>query len=628
MLAIVALAPLAVPTAYLSPKGDDRNPCSSLKPCVSLERGIATGAKTVILHAGRYPRKKALRLSEPNGGLTIRGEGNAVLEGGITLDHPRPIGGSDSPRIPLSSRSHVRVYSLPEGDYGRLEVRGFGGVGGAIAHSELFRDGHRLPLAGWPNDGWARTGEVEGKDTFSVGDRAKSWGPGGWVHGYWMFDWADLYRPIHQIVDGKIVMGGNAGEYGLAKGRRFRALNLPEELDSPGEWWVDFETNRLYVWGDGSPISLSVLEEPFVIANGVKGLKIENLAFRYGRSRALDISGSSAVVIANCLVQGMGTDGIRLSGAQRSRVEGCDLTDIGETGIDVSGGDRATLKPANNLVRDCHVWNYSQWARTYRPAVAINGVGNRIERCWIHDAPHNGILLGGNDHVIEGCRFERVCRETGDAGAVYMGRDTTMRGVRVEGNYFHDIGPSVTTEGNYTNVIGIYIDDCWAGTTIRRNILDIRGQGVMVGGGRDNVVMSNAFLNNHPAVSVDQRGIGWAKDFFKDGGSWGFFDRVRAVKADQPPYSVKYPPLADIFKVNAARAEGNRVENNVCLGGKWLELLDGLTEDDVSAIGNFIRPKGTLEEARKDLPVLPKESEYGLVARKRRPYDRFAKRTP
>lgn len=606
MLVAVALAPASIASiAYLSPHGSDLAPCSATKPCATVERALETGAKTVIFRSGRYFIRQGVPLGQESTGTTFRGEGSVILDGGIPLDRLRKLRSDDSPRLPEPSRSHVLAMDLPDLDYGQLQVRGFVGDR-PIAASEVFQDEKRLPLAGWPNEGWSRTGATEGPNTFEVEPRAARWGPGGWVHGYWMFDWADAYRPITSIQNGKLTMGGDAGEFGLAKGRRFRALNLPEELDMPGEWWLDAATRRLYVWPTKGSLQLSLLAEPFFTAEGADQIKLENLDFRHGRASAIKIQGGRAHQVRRCRIAGMGTDGMRLEGVSDSVVENCQLTALGEAGIGVSGGDRSTLTAGRNRIQNCRVDHYSQWARTYRPGVQIDGVGNSVVGCTIQDAPHNAILLSGNDHRIAENFITRVCRETGDAGAVYMGRDTTMRGVVVEGNLFRDIGPSVSTEGNYTNVIAVYLDDCWAGTTIRNNVFDIRGQGVMIGGGRDNLVEGNAFINNHPAVSVDQRGTGWAKDFFKDGGSWGFYDRVRAVKADQPPYSNRYPGLMGILQKNAALAEGNQIRNNVSVGGKWLELLDGLTEAAVGAKDNAILSTGNLNDAINRLPALKK----------------------
>ncbi len=41
--------------------------------------------------------------------------------------------------------------------------------------------------------------------------------------------------------------------------------------------------------------------------------------------------------------------------------------------------------------------------------------------------------MGGNDHEVAYNEIYRVCTQTGDAGAVYMGRNLTMRGTVIRG---------------------------------------------------------------------------------------------------------------------------------------------------------------------------------------------------
>ena len=64
------------------------------------------------------------------------------------------------------------------------------------------------------------------------------------------------------------------------------------------------------------------------------------------------------------------------------------------------------------------------------------GVGSRVSHNYIHDAPHAGILLSGNNHVIELNELTRLCLETGDVGGFYMGRNWEERGNVVRYNYF------------------------------------------------------------------------------------------------------------------------------------------------------------------------------------------------
>jgi hypothetical protein len=292
------------------------------------------------------------------------------------------------------------------------------------------------------------------------------------------------------------------------------------------------------------------------------------------------------VTIAGCTVRNMGTVGIEISGGSRHRVVSCDVTGTGEDAIRVSGGDRTTLAPAGHQIVNNHLWRYARWCRTYRPAVLVNGVGIRIAHNAIHDAPHNAILLGGNDHIIEANEISRVCLETGDAGAIYIGRDPTMRGTVIRKNVVRDLAPVVQRTNDFTDVMAVYLDDCACGTTIEGNWFERAGCAVMIGGGRDNTVAGNTFVDCHPAIHCDARAKGWAKKLFEDDAEWGIKARFAAVPYQSPVWRKRYPALATYWEDDPTAPRGNRITGNAWSGGEWITWLDGLTEKDFAVSGN------------------------------------------
>lgn len=52
----------------------------------------------------------------------------------------------------------------------------------------------------------------------------------------------------------------------------------------------------------------------------------------------------------------------------------------------------------------------------------------------LHDAPHLAVYLHGNDHHIVDNSIQRVMQETGDGGAIYLGRHFTETGHVIERN--------------------------------------------------------------------------------------------------------------------------------------------------------------------------------------------------
>lgn len=57
---------------------------------------------------------------------------------------------------------------------------------------------------------------------------------------------------------------------------------------------------------------------------------------------------------------------------------------------------QASLISGNNLLTECEIHDWSHWKRTYQPGLSWSGVGNNYTHNIIYNAPHAGILGGGN----------------------------------------------------------------------------------------------------------------------------------------------------------------------------------------------------------------------------------------
>jgi hypothetical protein len=252
------------------------------------------------------------------------------------------------------------------------------------------------------------------------------------------------------------------------------------ELDSPGEWYLDRQRGLLYFWPPEDGLESAVLSVlPTLLSlNNASWVTVRGLVLENTRATAVTIAGGEGVRVGGCLIRNVGGGGVAVNGGANHGVLGCDITQTGESGVSLSGGDRATLTPAEHFAENNHIHHYARLQRTYRPAVGLNGVGNRVSHNLIHDAPHNAIQLGGNEHVIEFNEIHRVCQETGDVGAYYMGRDWTMRGNLIRHNYFHEIsGPGLH------GAMAVYLDDAASGTTVFGNVFYRASRAAFIGGG-------------------------------------------------------------------------------------------------------------------------------------------------
>jgi hypothetical protein len=464
----------------------------------------------------------------------------------------------------------------------------------------------------------------EAKDrTFKAADpRISTWKSvdGVWAYGYWQFDWADSheklesYDPSTGLVQlAKPPQKSTLDEYGLAKGRRFFYSNVLEELDQPGETWLDVPNHRLIAWlpDNTRETILSDLDAPLLHLKNVSNVSLEGFLVEAGRGDGVFLENAEACVLKGVTVRNVGMAGVVIDGGKGCGLKACTISGVGEGGVRLSGGDRRTLVPGSHFVEDCYIHHVSRWCQTYRPAVHMEGVGNRVVGNTIIDLPHIAVLMGGNDHLVERNDIRRVCLQTGDAGAIYMGRNTTMRGTVIRWNRFREVEPRTSTEGNFSEVMSVYLDDCHAGIRVEGNIFESSGTAIMLGGGRDNLLEGNIFIGCKPAVSFDARARGWAKDYFTKG--WGFRDRINEVPVLESPWRERYPQLyADVKNnVDLSYPGGNTLVSNVSLGGSFVRYLDGLSSKDwASYKDNVVQPlPGTLSMALtlrpKGLPQIP-----------------------
>lgn len=587
------------------------------------------GGVTVWLRGGIYLRQNPFALTAEDSGMVA----SPITYSAYRNEKVRIVGGKGVSgwklvtdeavvrRLPPEARGKVVYIDLKRQgitDFGQMRRRGFGLSATIPAGLELLYEGKPMPLAGYPNEGWlkiasAPAGPQGGR--FTCDDtRAKRWAEAKdvWVHGYWTWDWADSYEKVVSIDPdkGEIVTAEPHGVYGYTPGKRFRVLNLIEELDAPGEWYLDRDTGVLYFYppdeGKGEAL-VSLTETPLVTLQDASHVKIQGVTFEVCRGTAVEVRGGSRVVIAGCTFRNIGTVGVIIEGGNEHKVVSCDFMDLGDGGVQVSGGDRNTLTPCKHEVLNCLFTRFNRWSRTYRPAVLVNGVGVRVAHNLMYDSPHTAILLGGNDHLIEFNEIHHVCTETGDAGAFYMGRDLTQRGTVIRYNYFHDLGKSLQAE-TFVDVMAVYLDDCTCGTTIFGNVFVRAGRAAMIGGGRDNTVENNIFVDCEPSVHVDARGMGWASFWF-DGRDSTLMDRLKAVPYQQPPWSERYPELVNILNDEPAVPKGNKILRNISVGGRWIDLYDNLTDKIITIRDNITEGNAGVEvtskgvRLRKDSPA-------------------------
>lgn len=547
--------------------------------------GLPKGGVMVELRGGVYALPQPFALTAADSGSAAapviyraRPGAEVRLSGGKLLSGFRPI---TDPAIlnRLAKPARGKVFQTD------LRAQGISDYGQVTENRlELFFQDRPMIPARWPNEGFARIADVVERDGHKIhglpgsktgkftyaGDRPGRWleEKDIWLHGYWFWDWSDQRQKVAAIDPARrmITLVPPFHGYGYRKGQWFYAFNVLAELDAPGEWFLDRQAGMLYFWppaaiAPGQP-TVSRLAT-LVTLQDAAHITLAGFVLEASRGTAITITGGAHNRVLGCTIRNTGSWAARIAGGAAHGVADCDIFATGDGGIAMDGGDRKTLTAAGHYAENNHIHDYSRWNRMYQPAIALSGVGQRAAHNRIHNAPHEAIAFSGNDHLIEFNEIYNVCNESNDAGAIYSGRDWTWRGTVIRHNFLHHIRGF---EGR--GCIGVYLDDMLCGTRIFGNVFYKMKMAVLVGGGRDNLIENNIFMDCYPAVHVDARAMNWAAYHV----ATTMTERLRAMPYRRPPWPERYPSLPAILKDAPAAPKGNVIARNIFRGGRWDDI--------------------------------------------------------
>ncbi|MBQ6065350.1 MAG: right-handed parallel beta-helix repeat-containing protein [Clostridia bacterium] len=531
---------------------------------------------TVAVKAGEY-RVAGLSFTKEDGGsqtcpvtYCAYGDGEVVLNGGMTLPPEAFSPVTDEAmlaRLTEDAKQKVVCVKLADlgvtkAQYGKIYAVGsyntagrYDGDWAGDIYCELFVNDKRQNLARYPDTGWLETEEVVetgyGRETDGsltaranwdevrnpapdvyrvsqeLADRVVAWKTldDVWVFGYWKYDWADASSPIGSFDhENRTLSPKFVSTFGTKTGAPYYFFNVFEELDAPGEWYLDRDAGVLYLYPDGdlsgAVIDLSLTTQPILAVEGATDLTFRGFTVKGTRGDAIVVSGDR-IAVADCLIKNIAGNAVVMNGCDNLAADN-EITRTGKGGIILSGGDVETLVPGNSRAENNLIHDWSEIYQTYQPAVTLNGVGNICAHNEMFNSPHEAITYAGNNHVMEYNLIHDVCLLSDDAGAIYSGRRWDWYGDVIRYNCIYNIG-----SGQHRPV-GIYLDDALSGQTVYGNlIVNAPSIGIQLGGGRDLDVRNNVVVNtNVNPFTYDQRAAdgvtgGWfTHSSRKDGDMW------------------------------------------------------------------------------------------------------------
>ena len=459
---------------FLSPMGKDSNPGSKARPLktfaaaqIAVRKLKSRAPVTVWFREGIYYLSDTIVFTAEDSGSEVNpvtfaafpGE-EAVISGGLKL----------SP-VWKPYRDGIQQTQVPPG----------------LRTDQIFLNGQRQILARYPNydpkaeyfDGWS-------PDAFSQA-RAARWADpaGGFIHAMHRSMWGDF----HYVITGKNAAGEVTYEGGWQNNRRmgmhdkYRFVEgIFEELDSPGEWFLNEKTSTLYFYPPaGAALRISTIEAVRLRhlvefrgteQNPAKWLNLRGLTFRHTartfmdnrepllrsdwttyRGGALFINGAENCSVEDCFLDQLGGNAVFVNMYNREiAIRRCHIARAGANGvafigdpkavrsplfeyeqrqsfndIDLTPGPKTNNYPAKCVVEDCLIYLTGRVEKQTAGVQISMSSGITLRHCSIYDVPRAGINIsegtwGG--HVVEFCDVFDTVKETGDHGSFNSwGRD-------------------------------------------------------------------------------------------------------------------------------------------------------------------------------------------------------------
>lgn len=595
---------------FVAPNGDDANDGSLEKPFKTIEKARDTireikerpdGGITVYLRQGDYEIDKTISFDASDGGsakspvtYTAYKNERVRLRGSKGLEYNGFKKISDDMAAKLISGAartkvlEIDLKSQDITDYGEIVRRGFLINDTGSTQMELFIDGERMQLGRWPNNGYTGIGE-----TVRTSKRSKSDITNGAVYKYvdaqptkWKTDISNIfvsgvlgpnyaydYYPIESI-------NSKSGEITLREGAIQNYYSKPfvyyenifEEIDTPGEYYVDREKGILYLYppegfSKNSDIRVSQLTDTMITLNGTSYISFKKLQMDTARGQVFrSTEPTDSILIENCTIRNTGSIGITINNTKNTKIRNNHIYDLGYTGISLSGGDYANLISGNNIIENNHIHKIAQIERSYQTGVTLGyrSVGTILRNNEIHDTPHTAVIIYGPEHIIEYNNIYDAVKEFHDMDAIYMNVYVYPweRGVTIRNNYIHDLGKQMFTE-RQMNVAGIRTDNNGSGLNVIGNIFynigykdsnQIRG---VCAEGSYNRIENNIFIDVAEAYDGPSPYNSGAKFDLEGNQTWktAYEDYQKFVGV----YAQKYPEILDFWKVHFMAAQKTNI---------------------------------------------------------------------
>jgi hypothetical protein len=439
-----------------------------------------------------------------------------------------------------------------------------------------------------------------------------------YLHGFWRYDWSDEVLKLTGLCASTRGMTVSlrskddvtVSAYGLAgvtqcnvnspsanpSPRRWFATNVIEELDDPGEYWIDrtsgntsiylipyttvAETSSIRIsssylaggvtWAPGtvewtsgnliqvaSPFNTRDTYASIIKMKEARNITIKRFAIDTCSGSGIEMNLCKNIEISQCSLRSMRKHGIVVVGGSNVNISDSQITDVGLCGVILASGNRQTLTSANHIVQRTTIKRWGKQSASNGHGVYLSGVGNTVKRCIIADGNGKGIFFVGNNHIIEQNRLKNLNFYQDDMGAIYKYADLSSAGTIIRHNILTDIGTKLpggpywdVCVGNSENWVhngcAIYIDYSGGGDTIEGNVfykcksLKSDVDNAIFIGGTNIPIVNNIFIDCTRASTMIKFGVGNWNNLFVNGTAGESIKQATFNVSGDPWYETGY----------------------------------------------------------------------------------------
>ena len=487
-----------------------------------------------------------------NKGVNFKGyNGKAVFSGATQLDT----------ELLTPVTDPLILAKLPKGGRGKVAYIDLNAIGlgdyvstaNGTAFNYVYVDDKQMTHSRWPNDDYSLVSSIPvAKEFCYEGINPARWTQADdlYICGFFTADYAYGVQKAESVdvAAGRIRTSGNGFSTSRA-GARWFAKNLLEEVDAPGEWYVDRTNKILYIYPPytmkDAKLELSLMKDYVMQMKSCINISFDNLTFEKFSNRVISCDNIKGFSLTNCdfkfiqndfSVRGWGIDDITVRG---------NFTYSCEKGFaSLRAGDVKNIKASKGMKYDNnrHVLMGGDGGNImgvlsggYNSPEGSGSANVTIENNLFQDCNATyAISIPGVNVYTRYNEIMNQARGIKDGGAIYTGRSFSYRGNEIAYNYVHHINKDHF-------FCGLYNDDGYSGADWHHNIVYSANRSTIIGLGSDMKFRYNLCIDCENSGTVGTR-MTWSAGTYGPGGKFEQ-ERDRVLAYPGGEYAELFPEL-------------------------------------------------------------------------------------